>query len=78
MFKVTPEHAVVVAHVLMLLMGLGCLAAYLSIVRLFAGRAMAVWMTLGLAISRMFYRYCFELRSDVPFLLWRAGVSLRI
>lgn len=68
-FKATPEHAVFVAHVLMLAMGFGCLALCYRLFYLHVGRAMAVWVTLGLAISRMFYRYVFELRSDVPFLL---------
>jgi len=68
-FKVAPEHALLVANALMLLMGLACLPLCYRLFWLFTGRAMAVWMTLGLAISRMFYRYTFELRSDVPFLL---------
>jgi hypothetical protein len=68
-FLIAPEHAMLAAHGLMLLMGLAALALCYRLFLLHAGRPMAVWMTLGLAISRLFYRYCFELRSDVPFLL---------
>jgi hypothetical protein len=68
-FKVAPAQAIFVDHVIILLTGLACLALCYRLFLLFAGRPMAVFMTLGLAVSRMFYRYCYELRSDMPFLL---------
>lgn len=68
-YLIVPDHAMLAAHGLMLLMGFATLAVCYRLFYLHVGRSMAVWMTLGLAISRMFYRYCFELRSDVPFLL---------
>jgi len=67
-FGDTPR-ALVVAHGVILLMGLGCLALCYRLFLLHAARPTAVLMVVGLATSRMFYRYCFELRSDVPFLL---------
>ncbi len=68
-YLVAPDNAMLVAHGLMLLMGFAALALCYRLFLLHSNRAIAVWVTLGLAISRMFYRYCFELRSDVPFLL---------
>ncbi|HEV7298071.1 MAG TPA: hypothetical protein VGN72_01815 [Tepidisphaeraceae bacterium] len=68
-YTVAPQHAIVVGHVIMLLTGLACLALCYRLFLLHAGRPTAVFITLGLAVSRMFYRYSFELRSDMPFLL---------
>jgi hypothetical protein len=55
--------------VLMWLMGLATLALTYRLFLLHAGRPTAVLVTLGVAISRVFYRYCFELLTDLPFLL---------
>jgi hypothetical protein len=68
-FKASAAHAIFIDHALMLLMGLVCLALCYRLFLIHADRPTAVFITLGLAISRMFYRYCFELRSDIPFLL---------
>lgn len=55
--------------VVMLLVGAATLALTYRLFLLYAGRPTAVLMTFGLGISRLFYRYCFELLSDMPFLL---------
>ena len=72
LFKVFGGYALAAADVVML----GCAFATLALVyRLFllhTGRPTAVLMTVALALSRTFFRYSFELLSDVPFLL---GVS---
>jgi hypothetical protein len=65
--------AIVAADVLMLLCGFGVLAATYRLVLLAFGRPSAVMVTLGLGITREFYRYCFEILTDMPFLL---GVTL--
>lgn len=57
------------ALVLMLLMGLATLGLTYRLFLLYAGRPVAVLMTVGLGATRLFYRYCFELLSDLPFLL---------
>jgi hypothetical protein len=50
-------------------MGLACLALVYRLFLLHAGRPTAVLMTLGVGLSRVFYRYTFELLTDLPFLL---------
>ena len=57
------------ALLLMPLIGLGTLALTYRLFLLHAGRPTAVLLTFGLGFSRLFYRYCFELLSDMPFLL---------
>ena len=59
----------VAALVLMLLMGFTTLALTYRLFLLHGGRPTAVLMTVGLGATRLFYRYCFELLSDMPFLL---------
>ena len=68
-FKIFHTERLLPALVLMLLMGLGTLGLTYRLFLLHAGRPTAVLMTFGLAISRLFYRYSFELLSDMPFLL---------
>src|ERR1700754_4221421 len=68
-FRVFGGHAIFVAHGAIFLMGLASLALMYRLALLHAGRPMAVMMTVGLGISHTFYRYCFELRSDMPFML---------
>jgi len=52
-----------------MLIGAATLGLTYRLFLLHAGRPTAVLMTFGLGISRLFYRYCFELLSDMPFLL---------
>jgi hypothetical protein len=68
-FKIFPGDSVVPHLVLMLLIGFVTLALTYRLFLLYADRPTAVLMTFGLGISRLFYRYCFELLSDMPFLL---------
>jgi hypothetical protein len=64
-----PNRALVAALVVMLLIGAAVLALTYRLFLLHVGRPTAVMITFGLGISRLFYFFCFELRSDMPFLL---------
>jgi len=55
--------------VIMLLIGLATLGLTYRLFLLSSGRPTAVIITAGVAMSRVFYRYNFELLSDLPFLL---------
>jgi hypothetical protein len=68
-FKVFGSGTLLPAHVIILLCGAGALALTYRLFYLHAGRPTAVLVTVALALSRTFYRYCFELLSDVPFLV---------
>ncbi|MDB5295272.1 MAG: hypothetical protein JWO31_1255, partial [Phycisphaerales bacterium] len=60
----------VVPHlVLMWLLGLAALGLAYRLFLLHSGRPAAVLLTFGVAISGTFYRYAFELLSDLPFLV---------
>lgn len=65
----SPVPPLLPALVLMWLMGLAALGLTYRLFYLFAGRPMAVMMTVGVGMTRLFYRYCFELLSDLPFFL---------
>ena len=69
LFKAFGTGTLVPAHVVMLGCGLATLALTYRLFLLHAGRPTAVLMTLALALSRTFYRYSFELLSDMPFLM---------
>ena len=56
-------------HFAMLAMGAAALALTYRLFLLHAGRPMAVLVTLLVGVSRTFYRYNFELLSDLPFML---------
>lgn len=68
-FKLFHSEKLAPALVMMLLIGLATLGLTYRLFLLHAGRPTAVLITFGLGISRLFYRYCFELLSDMPFLL---------
>lgn len=68
-FKVFGPDRLWPAAALMLLMGFATLGLTYRLFLLHAGRPTAVLMTVGLGATRLFYRYCFELLSDLPFLL---------
>lgn len=53
----------------MLLMGLGVIGLVYRLFGLFAGRAMGVVMACMTAMTYGVYRYAFELRNDLPFML---------
>jgi hypothetical protein len=57
------------AHLLMLLIAFATLAFVYRLFFLYAGARMAGLVTLGVAVTKTFYRYAFEMRSDMPFLL---------
>lgn len=68
-FKVFGTRTLIPPLIVMLLIGGATLALTYRLFLLYAGRPTAVLITFGLGISRLFYRYCFELLSDMPFLL---------
>ena len=51
------------------ILGLATLALTYRLFLLHTGRPTAVIITFGLGLTRLFYRYCFELLSDLPFLM---------
>jgi len=68
-FKVFHSQSVVPPLVLMLLMGFAGLGLTYRLFLLHSGRPTAVVITVGLGMSRLFYRYAFELLTDMPFLV---------
>ncbi|HEX7010663.1 MAG TPA: glycosyltransferase family 39 protein [Phycisphaeraceae bacterium] len=56
-------------HILMLLMGLGALGLTYTLIRLRFDRPTAVAVTCMLAIAEKFYRYAFQVLTDMPFLI---------
>lgn len=68
-YKVFPGDSLLPHLLLMAGLGVATLALVYRLVRLFADRPTAVLVTLGVGMSRLFYRYSFELLSDLPFLL---------
>jgi hypothetical protein len=68
-FKIFPGESLVPHLLLMLAIGLATLGLTYRLFWLYADRPTAVLITFGVGISRLFYRYTFELLSDMPFLL---------
>jgi hypothetical protein len=69
LFKLFGTRTIVPADVVMLACALATLALVYRLFLLHAGRPTAVLMTVALALSRTFFRYSFELMSDMPFLM---------
>src|SRR4051812_2019865 len=69
LFKLFGTKSVLPHLIVMPLLGLAALALCYRLFLLHTGRAVAVLVTLTLGVSRTFYRYNFELLSEVPFLL---------
>jgi hypothetical protein len=67
--RVFGSHAIFAADLFVLLCGFGTLALAFRLFYLAFGRPMAVAMTLGLGINYEFYRYCYEILTDVPFVM---------
>ncbi len=57
------------ANLLMMLSGLATLGLVYRTFRLHAGRPVAVVVTLGTALTFTFYRYAYQIMTDMPFLL---------
>ncbi len=68
-FRLFHTTSLLPALILMPLLGAATLAMTYRLIFLRAGRPTAVLVTFGVAMSRLFYRYNFELLSDLPFLL---------
>ncbi|HEX4796195.1 MAG TPA: hypothetical protein VH370_20570 [Humisphaera sp.] len=69
LFRLFRTESVLPALIVMLLMGFAIMGLMYRLFLLHAGRPTAVLMTAGLGVTRVFHRYCFELLSDLPFLL---------
>jgi len=68
-FKIFGTDSLVPANALMLVLGLVALALNYRLFKLLGGRPLAVVMTLGLGFTRTFYRYAFQIMTDMPFLV---------
>lgn len=68
-FKLFGTHHLWPAQAVMLLMGFVSLGLWYRLIRLHAGRAMAVLMTCMVGMTETVFRYAFELRNDLPFLM---------
>ena len=69
LFRVFGTDSLVPHHVAMLAMGAAALALTYRLFLLHAGRPLAVLVTVMVGVSRTFYRYNFELLTDLPFML---------
>ena len=68
-FRLLHTQSVVPLLVLMMLLAWAGLGLSYRLFLLHSGRPTAVMVTLGLGMTRLFYRYSFELLSDMPFLV---------
>lgn len=68
-FKIFPHAGLLASLLTMPLMGLAALALTYRLFLLHADRTTAVVVTIGLAFTRLFYRSCFEVLTDLPFLV---------
>jgi hypothetical protein len=69
LFKLFGTASLVPHHVVMLALGAAALGLTYRLFLLHAGRPMAVLVTFLVGVSQTFYRYNFELLSDLPFML---------
>jgi hypothetical protein len=69
LFKAFGTASLIPHHLVMLAMGAAALALTYRLFLLHAGRPMAVLVTLLVGVSQTFYRYNFELLTDLPFML---------
>lgn len=67
-YKVAPGGSLVPHLLIASVLGLGTLALVYRLILLAADRPTAVLVTVGVGMSRLFYRNCFELLTDLPFL----------
>jgi hypothetical protein len=73
-YRLVPGHFIFAADAFIFLAALASLALTYRLVLLAYDRPTAVVVMLGVAVSHEFYRYSFELLSDMPFLLGVMGV----
>jgi hypothetical protein len=69
LYHLFPSHFILAGDVLVFLCALTVLALTYRLVLLAYDRATAVAIVLGLAVSHEFFRYSFEILSDMPFLM---------
>jgi hypothetical protein len=67
-FKIFGTGTLWPANLMMLVLGMIALALTYRLMNLFAGRRTAIIVTLGMAATKLFFRYCFEIMTDMPFL----------
>jgi hypothetical protein len=68
-FKIFHTQSTLPAVVMMLLLGVLTLVLTYRLFLLHSGRPTAVLLTVGVGMCRLFYKFSFELLSDMPFLL---------
>ena len=68
-FRIFHTESLLPPTVMMWMLGWVTLALTYRLFLLHAGRPTAVVMMVGVGLTRLFYRYCFELLTDLPFLL---------
>ncbi len=68
-FRLLHTQSVVPLLIVMLLMGWAALGLTYRLFLLHSDRPTAAMVTLGLGMTRLFYRYSYELLSDMPFLV---------
>jgi len=69
-FKLFGTASLVPVHVLVFLLSLAALALTYRLFLLHSGRPTAVVVTLGVALTKTFYEFGFELWSDMAFTVW--------
>jgi Dolichyl-phosphate-mannose-protein mannosyltransferase len=69
MFKIFGDTSLLPQHIAMLLMTFATLAMVYRLFFLHCDRPTAVLMTIGVALTKTFFRYAYELRSDIPYML---------
>ncbi len=69
MFKIFGDSSLLPQHIAMLLMTFATLAMVYRLFYLHVDRPTAVLMTVGVALTKTFFRYAYELRSDIPYML---------
>ncbi len=69
LFKIFNQSAPRAALILMLMAGVAALALTYRVFLLHSDRGTALVMTLAMATTRIFYRSCFEILTDLPFLV---------
>jgi len=68
-FKIFGDGSLLPQHIIMMMLIFAALAVEYRLFFLYAGRPTAVIITLGTGLTKTFFRYAYELRSDVPYTL---------
>jgi hypothetical protein len=69
LFRIFGSHAIAAADAMLLLCALATFALTYRLVHLAFDRPTAVIVTIGFALTHEYFRYCYEILTDVPFLM---------